>query len=97
MVDRTAQSKEDLRSCISSLESSLKAESDCVAQSKKVCAGKVAGHKHVPLDRFEAYDAMRYQLQERDENLREARGELTTKISRLKSLGCSEKVFEKEL
>lgn len=84
MVKESSEVEEAFGLRATSLKSSLKAESDCMTQAEKVLVDKATEDDGVLVDQSEAYDVIKCQLKEREEDLREARVELTAATSNLK-------------
>lgn len=97
IVDEMAHTKEDVCLRINSMKSLLKVSKNCIAQSEKDPAAKVAGDKDVVEDRLGAYDAVGCQLKKRDNVLYKAHVMLTTAVSGLERLHGNAKDFDLQL
>lgn len=83
-VEGKARTEEDLCVRVASLESSLKMERDCIAQTEKDRTNQVAEDKDVFAGQLEADDAIKYQLKDKEETLRDLRTEPTAVSSESK-------------
>lgn len=85
MAEETTRVKENLRSRITSLESSPEVERDCTAHLKSDPVAEDAVDNNLLVDRLEAYDTGRCQLREWDKASRKAPVKWTAAISKLES------------